>query len=184
LFVAAIASAFARAAAQGGAAPGSAVTTQNARPANAPPLVPVKLTVDGSNFRIAPPYVPDPAFTAKPNVPKGRVIRFTMNSAESKIFPTAPIARGGGAGARGGGQGQPGQAPQPGGAAAGSAEPPQQQTFERKVVVYVPAGYVAGTPAPFIVIQDERWYIPEDAPPNQDGTPRTICPLSRRCSTT
>jgi hypothetical protein len=69
--------------AQGGGTP--AVST--ARAANAPPLVPVRLNADG-NFRIAPPYVADPAFTAKPDVPKGRVIRFTMNSAESKIFPT------------------------------------------------------------------------------------------------
>src|SRR3954469_18537318 len=60
------------------------------RPAGAPPLVPVRLDRDG-NFRIAPPYVRDPAFTERPDVPKGRVIRFTMNSAESKIFPTAPV---------------------------------------------------------------------------------------------
>src|SRR5262245_6392514 len=60
------------------------------RPSTAPPLVPVRLDVDG-NFRIAPPYAPDPAFSEKSNVPKGRVIRFTMSSAESKIFPTAPV---------------------------------------------------------------------------------------------
>ena len=63
------------------------------RSATAPPLVPVRLDVDG-NFRIAPPYANDPAFTEKPNVPKGRVVRFTMNSAESKIFPTAPVGGG------------------------------------------------------------------------------------------
>src|SRR5215831_15816082 len=51
------------------------------RPATAPPLVPVRLDIDG-DFRIAPPYAPDPAFSDKPNVPKGRVVRFTMNSAE------------------------------------------------------------------------------------------------------
>src|ERR1051325_4109973 len=68
---------------------------RSARPANAPPLVPVRLDADG-NFRIAPPYVADPAFTAKAEVPKGRVIRFTMNSAESKLFPTAPAGRPGG----------------------------------------------------------------------------------------
>ena len=70
----------------------TAVTTTRA--ANAPPLVPVRLNADG-NFRIAPPYAADPAFTAKPDVPKGRVIRFTMNSAESMLFPTAPVGRGG-----------------------------------------------------------------------------------------
>jgi enterochelin esterase family protein len=146
------------------------------RAATAPPLVPVRLNVDG-NFRIAPPYVANPAFTAKPNVPKGRVIRFTMNSAESKIFPTAPVGRPGGPGGRPGGQGQPGAAPAGAPAASGPAEPPQHQTFERTVAVYVPAGYFAGTPAPFIVIQDERWYLPEDAPPGQDGKTRTDLPF-------
>src|SRR5215831_10427439 len=85
------------------------------RPSTAPPLVPVRLNVDG-NFRIAPPYAPDPAFSEKPNVPKGRVIRFTINSAESKIFPTAPV--GGARGARGD--------------AGAPAEPPQHQTFQRQ----------------------------------------------------
>jgi hypothetical protein len=73
---------------------GQTPPAQAQRAANAPALVPVKLNVDG-NFRISPPYATDPAFVEKPNVPKGRVIRFLMNSAESKIFPTAPV---GGAG--------------------------------------------------------------------------------------
>ena len=140
----------------------TATTLQAQRPANAPPLVPVRLNVDG-NFRIAPPYVPDPAFTEKPNVPKGRVIRFTMNSAESRIFPTGPVGRGGGRGAA-----APSGPP---------PEPPQHQTFERQVAVYVPAGYVPNTPAPFIVVQDERSYIQEDAPPGPDGKPRTDLPF-------
>src|SRR6187549_1226959 len=110
---------------------------QAQRPANATPLVPVRLTVEG-NFRIAPPYAPDTAFSEKPNVPKGRVIRFTMNSAESKIFPTAPV--GGGRGARAGGD--------------ATAEPQQHQTFQRQVAVYIPAGYIPNTPTPFIVVQD------------------------------
>lgn len=127
------------------------------RPADAPRLVPVRLDVNG-NFRIAPPYAVDPAFTGKPGVPKGRVVRFTMSSAESRIFPTGPVGRGAS------GRGAPG-GPAP--------EPPQHQTFDRQVAVYVPAGYVASTPAPFIVVQDERWYIPQDAPAGQDGQPRT-----------
>ena len=116
------------------------------RPSTAPPLVPVRLNVDG-NFRIAPPYAPDPAFSEKPNVAKGRVMRFTMNSAESKLFPTAPV--GGGRGARAGGD-----AP---------AGPPQHQTFERQVAVYIPPGYIPNAPAPFIVVQDGQGYI-SDAP--------------------
>jgi enterochelin esterase family protein len=136
-----------------------------ARATNAAPLLPVRLNADG-NFRIAPPYTADPAFTTKPDVPKGRVIRFMMNSADSKIFPTAPVGRGGGPG---GARGEP--------APAVAAEPPQHQTFQRQVAVYVPAGYVPNTPSPFIVVQDERWYIPEDAPAAADGKPRTDLPF-------
>src|SRR6476659_7745298 len=114
-------------------APAPASQPSDPRTATAPPFVPVRLDVEG-NFRIAPPYAPDPAFTDKPNAPKGRVVRFTMNSAESKIFPTAPVG-----GARG---------------ATPPVEPPQHQTFQRQVVVYIPAGYTPNTPAPFIVVQD------------------------------
>src|SRR5215468_2010811 len=132
---------------RGGQAP--AEQPSGPRPATAPPLVPVRLDVDG-NFRIAPPYAPDQAFTEKPNVPKGRVVRFTMNSAESKIFPTAPV----------------------GGAARGATqtEPPQHQTFQRQVAVYIPAGYAPNTTTPFIVVQDGQTYI-SDA--GADGNPRT-----------
>jgi enterochelin esterase-like enzyme len=124
------------------------------RPSTAPPLAPVRLNVDG-NFRIAPPYANDPAFSEKPNVPKGRVIRFTMNSAESKIFPTAPV---GGAGARAGG----------GAPAPASTEPPQHQIFQRQVAVYIPAGYVPNTPTPFIVVQDGQTYISDAGNPVTD----------------
>jgi enterochelin esterase-like enzyme len=147
---------------------GGGTPAATARAANAPPLMPVRLNADG-NFRIAPPYVADPAFTAKPDVPKGRVIRFTMNSAESTLFPTAPVGRGGGPG---GGRGR--------GAAAAPVvppDPPQHQTFQRQVAVYVPAGYMPGTPAPFIVVQDERSFVAEDAPPAADGRPRTDLPF-------
>lgn len=158
-----------------------------ARPANAPPLVPLRLERNG-NFRIAPPYVDDPAFTEKPGVPKGRVIRFTMNSAESKIFPTAPVPNAAPnapprpnpaptpppctpAWTEPSADAAQGFGPGPGGSLTGG--PPSHQTFDRQVAVYVPAGYVPNTPAPFIVVQDERWYVPEDAPNGADGKPRT-----------
>ena len=121
------------------------------RPSTAPPLVPVRLDVDG-NFRIAPPYASDPAFSEKPNVPKGRVIRFTINSAESKIFPTAPV--GGARGARGD--------------AGAPAEPPQHQTFQRQIAVYIPDGYVPNTPTPFIVVQDGQTYLSPEGNPVTD----------------
>ena len=130
---------------RGGQAP--AAQPSGPRPATAPPLVPVRLDVNG-NFRIAPPYAPDPAFTEKPDVPKGRVVRFTMNSAESKLFPTAPVG-----GARG----------------AAPAEP-SQQAFQRQVAVYIPAGYVPNTPTPFVVVQDGQGYVSDAAP---DGNPPT-----------
>lgn len=128
------------------ALPAPAEAQDTERATDAPPLVPVSLEAEG-NFRIAPPYVADPAFTERPDVPKGRVIRFLMNSEESEIYPTAPQ------GGRRGGDGGP---PQP---------------FERQVAVYVPAGYVPNTPAPFIVVQDERWYVREDAPDGRADLP-------------
>jgi enterochelin esterase-like enzyme len=135
-------------------APGPATQPPGPRAANAPPLVPVRLDVDG-NFRIAPPYANDPAFTMKPNVPKGRVVRFTMNSAESKIFPTAPV---------GGGRG------------AAQTQPPQHQTFERQVVVYIPAGYVPNTPTPFIVVQDGPGYASAAGAENDPVTDKAFMP--------
>jgi len=149
----------------GRAQSGGTPPVSTVRAANAPPLVPVRLNADG-NFRIAPPYVTDPAFTAKPDVLQGRVIRFTMNSAESKIFPTAPVGRGGRAG---GGRGDtPPQVP---------AEPPQHQTFQRQVAVYVPAGYVPNSPVPFIVVQDGQSYVPGEAPAAADAQPRPFMPV-------
>ena len=96
-----------------------------------PPLLPTPaLTAaptpdaDG-NFVIGPPYTPAPELTVKDGVPKGTVHEFTMDSKDSKIYPG--IARN-----------QP-----------GAVVP-----YTRQVAVYVPAQYVAGTPAPFIVAQD------------------------------
>lgn len=81
-----------------GAAPGGAASTpaaspaanssstRAARPADAPPLVPLTSQRDG-NFRIAPPYVPAPELTAGEGVPRGKVIDFILHSEESKYFP-------------------------------------------------------------------------------------------------
>jgi len=113
----------------------------------------VRLDTDG-NSRIAPPYANDPAFTTKPNVPKGRVVRFTMNSAESKIFPTAPV-----------------------GAARGAAPTePQQQAFQRQVAVYIPAGYVPNTPTPFIVVQDGQTYVSSAEAEGNPVTDKALMP--------
>jgi len=92
------------------------------------PLVPLTDSRDG-NFHIAPPYKPDPVFTEKADMPKGRVVRFEMNSDESKVYPTTNGADG------------------------------KPAPYKRPVLVYIPAGYRPGTPAPFIVVQDGvHWY--------------------------
>jgi enterochelin esterase-like enzyme len=113
------------------------------------PMTPLTKDRDG-DFHIGPPYVDDPAFTEKEGVPKGKVERFVMNSAASKIFPTAPPRRGRGRGRGQRGESERGATEQP----AADQPPPQPVTFERDLAVYIPAGYVTGTPTPFIVVMD------------------------------
>ncbi|MDX2055115.1 MAG: alpha/beta hydrolase-fold protein [Polyangiaceae bacterium] len=67
-------------------------------------------------------YVVTPELKVNPSVPHGVVTRFTMSSADSKIYP----------GVNG--------------------------PYTRNVWVYVPFGYVPGTPLPFIVVQDGAGY--------------------------
>lgn len=76
---------------------------------------------------IGPAYADAPELAAD-GAPRGVVHVFTMNSADSKIFPG--IAKG-----------RPGVVP-----------------YERRVAVYVPAQYVPGTLAPFLVVQDGLGY--------------------------
>jgi hypothetical protein len=92
------------------------------------PLEPLTLRRDG-NFHIAPTYAPDAVFTEQPGVPKGRVVRFEMNSDDSAIYPTINGADG------------------------------KPAPYKQQEAVYVPAGYRANTLAPFIVVQDGvHWY--------------------------
>ncbi len=112
-------------------APATPQTGERGRGPQRPPLLPTPpLTApptpdaDG-NFVIGPPYTPAPELTVKDGVPKGTVHEFTMDSKDSKIY--SGIAR---------------------------AQPGAVVPYTRKVAVYVPAQYVAGTPAPFIVVQD------------------------------
>ena len=76
------------------------------------------------NFFLNPPYTNAPELTPGDNVPKGTIYRFTMESADSKLFPG--IAKN-----------QVGTVP-----------------YTRRVTVYVPSQYVPGKPAPFLVSQD------------------------------
>ncbi len=111
-------------------APGTTPPPGRGRGPQGPPLLPTPaLTAPPTpnvdgNFVIGPPYAPAPELTVKAGVPTGTVHEFTMDSKDSRIYPG--IARN-----------QPGVVP-----------------YTRRVAVYVPAQYVAGTPAPFIVAQD------------------------------
>lgn len=68
------------------------------------------------DFSVGPDYVVAPEDTVPEGTPRGKIVRFTMNAADSKIYPG---------------------------------------TFERAVAVYIPAQYVAGTAAPFIISCDQ-----------------------------
>jgi enterochelin esterase family protein len=103
--------------------------------ANAPP------TADG-NFILGPTHNPAPEMAVQDGVPQGTVITFTMDSADSKIYPG--IMR------------EPNT--------FGTADPTDPAKlivttshpapYTRGVAVYVPKQYVPGTAAPFIVGAD------------------------------
>jgi enterochelin esterase-like enzyme len=99
------------------------------------------IDADG-NFILGPRHVASPDLSSQESVPKGTVIKFTMNSADSAIYPG--IAR------------EPGT--------FGSVDPADPtklvvttshaSSYTRNVAVYVPKQYVQGSVAPFIVGAD------------------------------
>ncbi|HUA91592.1 MAG TPA: alpha/beta hydrolase-fold protein [Terracidiphilus sp.] len=102
---------------------------------NAPP------DVDG-NFVLGPTHNPAPEAVEHEGVPKGAVYEFTMDSADSKLYPG--IAR------------DPGTfgTPDPSDPAKLVVTTSHPAPYTRHVAVYVPAQYVPGTAAPFIVGAD------------------------------
>jgi enterochelin esterase-like enzyme len=94
------------------------------------------------NYIIGPTHNPAPESTPQEGVPQGTVIEFTMNSADSKIYPG--IAR------------EPGTfgTPEPADPAKLVVTTSHPAPYTRHVAVYVPKQYVAGTAAPFIVGAD------------------------------
>src|SRR5476649_2309973 len=94
---------------------------------------------DEGNFIIGPTHNPAPEMTIRADVLHGTIYRFTMNSADSRIYPG--IARDSGT--------------------YGTADPNDPTAmivttshpapYTRRVAVYVPAQYQAGSTAPFIV---------------------------------
>ena len=144
------------AAAQGSAAP--AVQTPAAPPRPTPPTrdpnttgyVSAKELPDGSvpsadvdgNFIIGPTHAPAPEAVVQDGVPQGTVYNFTMSSADSKMYPG--IARD--AGTFG--------TPDPADPAKLVVTTSHPAPYTRRVAVYVPKQYVAGTTAPFIIGAD------------------------------
>jgi enterochelin esterase family protein len=95
----------------------------------APPVdftkfAPWSAKADEGDYVAAPPYANAPELNRRDNVPHGMVHQFTMNSTDSKMYPGIAKSK-------------PGVVP-----------------YTRRVSVYVPAQYVPGKPAPFIVSQD------------------------------
>ena len=94
----------------------------------AEPPSPTRQT-DKNEFRIGPNYADAPEMAVIDGVPKGTIYEFTMDSKDSKFYPGIAKDR-----------------------------PGEVVPYQRKVIVYVPAGYVSGKPAPFIVAHDGLWY--------------------------
>jgi hypothetical protein len=132
------------------------VTAPTARPTpptrdpNMPGYVTAKELPDGTvptrdadgNFIIGPTHTPAPEMSVNPGVPQGTVYDFTMSSADSRIYPG--IARD--AGTFG--------IVDPNDPAKLMVTTSHAAPYTRKVAVYVPEQYVAGTVAPFIVGAD------------------------------
>jgi len=132
------------------AAPRPARPTPPTRDPNTPGYVSAKDLPDGANapakvdgnFILGPTHNPAPEMTVQEGVPQGAVFTMTMESADSKIYPG--IAR---------------EANTFG--TADPTDPAKLQVttshpapYTRRVTVYVPKQYVAGTTAPFIVGAD------------------------------
>ncbi|QOV92437.1 esterase family protein [Humisphaera borealis] len=120
------------------------------RDPNAPGFVAKKELPDGQipsadadgNFIIGPTHTKAPEMTVKDGVPQGTIFNLTMKSTDSKMYPG--IAR------------EPGTfgTVDPKNPAKLDVPTSHAAPYTRKVAVYVPKQYVAGTAAPFIVGAD------------------------------
>ena len=115
--------------------PGYVQATELLDGANAP-------FADDGNFILGPTHFAAPDSTLQPTVPQGTVIEFTMSSADSKLYPG--IARDPGAFGT----------PDPADPAKLNVTTSHPAPYTRHVAVYVPAQYVPGAAAPFIVGAD------------------------------
>lgn len=121
-----------------------------ARDPNTPGFVSAKELADGNvpepdvdgNFIIGPTHNRAPEMNVRGDVPHGTVFNLTMKSSDSKFYPG--VAR------------EPGTfgTPDPNDPAKLIVTTSHPAPYTRKVAVYVPKQYVAGTAAPFIVGAD------------------------------
>jgi enterochelin esterase-like enzyme len=99
---------------------------------------------------IGPDYPPAPETVVRPGIPRGVIHAFTMESRDSRLYPgirrleNAVTRRRDAHGNR---------------IAAAEHEQSEPAPWTRTVWVYVPAQYVAGTAAPFIVAHDGYLYL-------------------------
>jgi iron(III)-enterobactin esterase len=94
------------------------------------------------NFILGPTHVPSPEMTPHEGVPRGTVLEFTMDSADSRLYPG--IAR----------EPHTFGTVDPGNPARLVVTTSHPAPYTRRVTVYVPRQYVTGTVAPFIVGMD------------------------------
>lgn len=95
-------------------------------PANAVDAAKEKADTKGNgSFTVEAPYKIDPDLTDRGN-PKGKLFEFTMNLADSKIFPGTDK----------------------------TLDPKKPVREKRKIFVYIPAAYIDGTKAPVLVTLD------------------------------
>src|SRR5471030_3109115 len=97
---------------------------------------------DEGNYIIGPTHDPAPEMTIRSDVPHGTIYRFTMSSADSKIYPGI---------ARDSGTFGVADSNDPTVMIVSTSHP---APYTRRVAVFVPAQYQAGTVAPFIVGAD------------------------------
>ncbi len=124
--------------------------TPPTRDPNTPGYVAAKELADGAvpaatadgNFILGSTHNPAPEMSAQADVPQGAVIEFTISSADSKIYPG--IAR----------DDNTFGTPDPTDPAKLVVTTSHPAPYTRRVAVYVPKQYVAGTTAPFIVGAD------------------------------
>jgi enterochelin esterase-like enzyme len=120
------------------------------RDPHTPGFVPATALPDGAvpsvdaegNFIIGPTHAPAPEMAVRTDVPQGRVIEFTMSSADSRIYPGIARDR------------NTFGTPDPDNPARLVVTTSHPAPYTRRVAVYVPQQYVPGTAAPFIVGAD------------------------------